>query len=117
MHYGECSICHTWTDVYQEDFCLACIYDKMNQVIHTCRGCKREYTRFDGMHATVLEPDGNLELQVRHVRSGPDEPWREEFDMIERVLCAECCPAETHNDDQWCRILWPHTLSQEDDEE
>lgn len=120
-----CRVCGTFDDLVQAVFiingerpkpmCRRCMAERMNTVAHTCRCCGRtDLTRLTGMHTSPLDCDGNLQLQDRQVRNtASDDPaereWHPEPDVVNRVLCASCCPAKLHDDDEWCSVMapWP----------
>lgn len=121
---GVCRVCATANDLVDvpiivdgekaKPLCRRCFAELMNSVAHTCRGCGRtDLTRAIGMHSTPLEPDGSLVLQMRKVRhlDDPQYPeWRDEPDVINRVICAECCPAKLHDDGEWCSVMSPYEV-------
>lgn len=117
---GVCRRCGTPNDLVpipftingqQPKLCQRCYAETLNSTAHTCRGCGRtDLTRLTGLHSTPLEPDGSLQLHERQVRH-PDDPqypeWRTELDVISRVICVDCCPAKTHDDQEWCSVMSP----------
>ena len=88
-------------------FCRPCYAKTLNETPHTCRGCGRIFGRKDGMHSTPLEPGGELVLQEQQRRNSGEEDWHIELEFINRVICAECCPAPEHDDGIWCSIMEP----------